>query len=340
MMKRQKLATSLVVLVLLMGATPMSALEQGASEPKPVLLDQNTTHIADITVDGQQFSVYRHKNVFSWATGIDIYTNGERVTSESTAETVLTALAQRRAIQELGTEDLGQLRTTSQNVSTTASNVSSTATAINETLVYMERMKTVRENGTTVYNASTEAAPQITEFNETAGDLYPELRSFENDSTAYRSNATALIDLLEQGENGTHVDPQRLYDQYAATLEAKNAVSDHLGYDSIAEPLGEVANTSETITMNVSSVPERGNETAQHFWQVHNESAVAANQTAALGLTDYELDDIQSRAESLKEGWMEDWNDRRNPASTVYQSIGAIVVVIVAVGGYVAWRRR
>ncbi|WP_231554328.1 hypothetical protein [Halobellus rufus] len=339
-MNGRKLVTSLVVIMLLVGATPMGALAQGASDPQPVLLDQDTTHIADITVDGQQYSVYEHKNVFSWASGIDIYTNGERVTSESTAEAVLTALAQRRAVQDLGAEDINQLRTTSQNASTAATNVSSTATAINETLVYMERMKTVRENGTTVYNASVEAAPQITEFNETARELHPQLRSFENTSTAYRSNATALIDLLEQRENGTDVDPQRLYAQYAATLDAKNDVSDHLGFDSIAEPLGEVAGTSETIAMNVSSVPERGNETAQHFWRVHNESTVAANQTAALGLDDFEFDDVQDRAESLEEDWMEEWNSRRSPASTVYQSIAAIVVGIAAVGGYIAWRRR
>lgn len=326
--------------MLLVGATPMAALAQGASDPQPVLLNQDTTHIADITVDGQQYSIYRHENVFSWASGIDIYTNGERVTSESTAEEVLTALAQRRAVQDLGAEDISQLRTTSQNASTAATNVSSMATAINETLVYVERMKTVRENGTTVYNASVEAAPQIPEFNETARELHPELRSFENDSTAYQSNATALIELLEQRENGTDVDPQRLYAQYVATLEAKNDVSDHLGYDGIDEQLSEVAGTSETIAMNVSSVPERGNETAQHFWRVHNESAVAANQTAALGLSDIEFDDVQERAESLEEDWMEDWNERRNPASTVYQSIAAIVVIIAAVSGYVAWGRR
>lgn len=324
--------------MLLVGATPMAALAQGASNPQTVLLDQDTTHIADITVDGQQYSVYRHNNVFSWASGIGIYTNGERVTSESTAEAVLTALAQRRAVQELGAEEIRQLRTTSQNVSTT--NVSAPATAINETLVYMERMKTVRENGTTVYNASVEAAPQIPEFNETARELLPELRSFENDSTAYRSNATALIELLEQRENGTDVDSQRLYAQYAATLNAKNALSDHLEFDGINEQLTQVASTSETIAMNVSAVPERGNETAQHFWRVHNESAVAANQTAALSLSEFEFGEVQERAESLEEDWMEDWNSRRNPATTVYQSIGAIVVVIAAVGGYIAWRRR
>ncbi|QCC47072.1 hypothetical protein DV707_04960 [Halobellus limi] len=326
--------------MLLVGATPMAALAQGASDPRPVLLDQETTHIADITVDGQQYSVYRHENIFSWASGIDIYTNSERVTSESTAEAVLTELAQRRAAQDLGTEDIDPLRTTSQNVSTAASNVSSTATSINETLVYMERMKTVRENGTTVYNASVQAAPQITDFNETAHEALPELRSFDNDSTAYRSNATTLIGLLEQRENGTDIDPQRLYAQYVATLEAKNDVSDHLGYEGIDEQLSGMAGTSEAIAMNVSSVPERGNETAQHFWRVHNESTVTANQTAALALSDYEFDDVQDRAESLEEGWMDDWNSRQNPASTVYQSIAAIVVVIGVVGGYVTWRRR
>ncbi len=339
-MNGRKLATGLVVILLLVGTTPTTAIAQGASDPQPVLLDQDTTHIADVTVDGQQYSVYEHENVFSWASGIDIYTNGGRVTSESTAETVLTALAKRRAVRDLEAESAAPLRTTSRNVSTAASNVSATATAVNETLVYLEQTKTVRENGTTVYNASVEAAPRIAEFNESARELHPELRSFVNASTAYRSNATDLVELLERRENGTDVDPQRLYAQYETTLEAKNDVSDHFGFGGVNEQLAQTANTSEAIAMNVSSVPERGNETARHFRSVHNESAVAANQTATLGLDAFDFNGVQNRADSLEGRWMEDWNSRQNPASTVYQSIAAIVVGIAAVGGYVVRRRR
>ncbi|MBB6644985.1 hypothetical protein [Halobellus ruber] len=339
-MNGRTLVTGLVVVTLLVGATPTVALAQGVSEPQPVLLNQDTTHIADITVDGQQYSVYRQENVFPWASGIDIYTDSGRVTSESTAEAVLTELAQRRTARDLGTEDVGLLRTTSRNISAAASNVSSAATSIDETLVYLDRMRTVSENGTTVYNASVEAAPKIAEYNETAREALPELRSFGNDSAAYRSNATALADLLEQRENGTDVDPQRLYAQYTATLEAKEDASDHLGYGGINGRLSEIARTSETIATNVSSVPERGNETARRFSRVHNESTVAANRTAALALSDYELDEIRDRAESLEAEWMEDWNSRQKPAATVYQSIGAMVVGIGAISGYVTWRRR
>lgn len=339
-MKGPKLVTSLVVILLVVGATPMASLAQGASAPQPVLLDQDTTHIADITVDGQQYSVYRHENVFPWASGVDIYTNGERVSSESTAESVLTALAQRRAVQNLGSEDIRQLRTTSQNASAAATNVSSTATDINETLAYLERVKTDRENGTTAYNALVEAAPKITEFNETAHETLPHLRSFENDSAAYRSNATALITLLEQRANGSDVDPQRLYDQYTETLEAKGDVSNHLEYGGIDEQFSEMASTSETIAKNVSSIPESGNETARDFRQVHNESTVTANQTEAVVPSDYELDEVQDRVGSLEEDWVDEWNSRQNPASTVYDSIAAIAVVIAVVGGYVTWRRR
>jgi hypothetical protein len=340
MMNTKEIVTWFVITILLMSTIPVTALAQGVSDPQPVLMDQDTTHIADVTVDGQQYSVYRHENVFPWASGIDIYVNGERVTSESTAETVLTALAQRRAIQDFGAKDVSQLRTTSQNATTVATNVSAAAAAINETVVYINRMKTVHEDGKAVYNASVEAAPQITEFNETARELRPELRSFENDSTAYRSNATALIELLRQQQNGTNVDPQRLYAQYTATLEAKDELSDHLGFSGINEQLAQLASTSGNVVANVSSVPTRGNVTAQRFRSVINESPVAANQTAALEIRDFDFDTVQEQAESLKNDWTEDWNSRQNPASTVYQSMAAIVVAIAAVAGYVAWRRR
>jgi hypothetical protein len=299
-----------------------------------VLLDRDTNHVADITVDGQQYSVYRHQNVFPWASGISIYTDGERVTSESTAETVLTALAQRRAVQNIGAEVITQLRATSQNASAVANNVSAAATAVDQTLTYINRTVTVREN------ASVEAAPQIPEFTETARELLPKLRSFENDSTAYRSNATALVELLEQRKNGTDVDPQRLYAQYEATLEAKDALSAHLGFGGIDEELTQLASTSGIIATNVSSVPERGNKTARQFRRVDDESPVAANQTAAFELSEFDLGEFEERAASLEEDWTDEWNSRQSPASTVYQSIAAILIVIAVTGGYVAWRRR
>lgn len=336
-MMERKLFTGLVIMMLLVGAVPTTVLAQGA--PQPVLLDQETTKIGTVSVDNQSYSVYRHENVFPYVSGIEIYTDGSRVTSEATAEEVLTALAQRRAVEELGSDDLSALRTTSQNVSRTAPAVSETATALNETTGYVVDLKTTSEGGTTVYNASVDAAPQLPEFNETARELRPELRSFENDSNAYTSNASALITLLEQRENGTDVDPQRLYDRYAATLEAKEGISNHLGFDGINDQLPVVANLSEAIARNVSTAPE-GNETAQQFQVVHNESTVAANRTAALDLSEFEFDQAQERAESLEEDWMEQWESRRNPAREVYQSIGVIGAAIIVGIGYVTWRRR
>ena len=101
-----------------------------------------------------------------------------------------------------------------------------------------------------------------------------------------------------------------------------------------------MASTSETIANNVLLIPESVNETVRNFRQVHNESTVTVNQTEAIVPSDYELDEVQDRVGSLEEDWVDEWNYVQNPASTVYDSIAAIVVVIAVVGGYVTWRRR
>lgn len=333
----RKLFTGLVIMMLLVGAVPTIVLTQGA--PQPVLLDQETTKIGTVSVDNQSYNVYHHESVFPYTSGIEIYTDGSRVTSEATAEEVLTALAQRRAVEELSSDDLSALRTTNQNVSRTAPAVSETATALNETTGCVADIKTASEGGTTVYNTSVDTAPQIPEFNEIARELRPGLCSFESDSNAHTSNASALITLLEQRENGTDVDPQRLYDRYAATLKSKGGTSNHLCFDGINEQLPVVADLSEVIAKNVSTAPE-DNETAQRFQVVHNESAVAVNRTAALDLSEFEFDQAQERAESLEEGWMEQWESRRNPVREVYQSIGVIGAAIIIGIGYLRWCRR
>ncbi|MFB6159682.1 MAG: hypothetical protein ABEJ61_00720 [Haloferacaceae archaeon] len=324
------------VVVLLVGTVPTGALAQ--SGPRPVLLNQNTEHVATVTVDGQRYEVYRYDNVVSFASGIDIYANGERVTEESRAQAVVTALAQRRAVEELGRDDARRIRASARAVNATVGDVSTAAAEIDATLAYVERTKSVRANGTTVYNASVEAAPALTEFNETARATLPALRSLENDSTAYVRNATALADLLQRRRNGSDVDPQRVYDRYEATLTAKYRVSQHFGYDGTTESLAEIAALSDRIAANVSTVPERGQELSRRFATVHEASARAANRTRTLDLSAYELSGAQNRADELESAWMEQWRSRRNAASDVYKTVAAAGLLVAGVG-YVGWRR-
>lgn len=337
-MKDRSIPAVLLAVILIVSVVPPVVAAQ--SVPRTVLLDQDTTQVGTISVDGQTYQVYHHDNLVPWASGIEVYTEGDRVTSESTAQRVLTALAQRRAVDDLGPDDVEVLRTSAANVNATASNVSEATVAIDDTLAYLMASKNVSADGSTEYNESVEAAPTIVEFNESARELEPQLRSFENDSAAYSNNATRLARLIEQRENGRSVDPQVLYARYSATLDAMDRLSDHVDFSGINEPLRTTETQSEAIAANVSSVPDRGDELAQRFRTVHNTSSVAANGTDALELPESDLEDAQDTAQSLQSDWMDQWETRGSAAMDVYKTIAGLVVAILLVGGYIWWRRR
>jgi hypothetical protein len=331
--------TGLVVVMLLVGTVPTTALAQ--SSPRSVLLNEHTSHVGSVTVDGQEYEVYRYENLLWYANGIDIYADGERVTSPERAETVLTALAQRRAVDEIEPKHFDTLRATARAARSTAANASAAAASVNETTAHLEEMKTVRENGTTVYNASVEAAPRIAEFGEETERLPEELRELEGVSTAYAANATELATLLERRENGTDIDPQRLYAQYAETLSLKYQLAGELDSGAVTSDLPAVAGLSESIAANVSSAP-RGDETARLFATVHDDATVTANRTAPLeeSVTHFEFDTAQERFESLQERWIESWRSRRDAALKVYGSLGFVGAAIFGGVGYVGWRRQ
>lgn len=313
-----------MVVLFLVSAIPATVAAQAV--PQDILLDEESTKMATVTVDGQTYDVYRIENVVWYASGIDIYADGERVRSESEARKVLTQLARRRAANELGPDDLTPLRTAKQNVSAAAPAVRSATRDINDTLAHLESLQTAQVDGRTAYNASVEAAPGIEDFNQSARELRPRLRSFDTDSGAFIDNATTLIDLVERRDNGSSVDPQRLYDVYVATIQAYDALSEHLGFVGVNEELSEVAASSEVIAGNVSSVPETGNETAAHFERVANSSANAANMTEAIDLPGFEFEDPQDRAQSLETDWMDRWQSRQNAGTDVYYSIFGLIV--------------
>jgi hypothetical protein len=338
---RRQLLTGLIVAIVLVSATPTAALAGDA--PRTVLLDRSATDVATVAVDGQRYEVYRHDNVVPYASGIEIYADGERVTDPGTAEAVLTALAERRAVRELDAGDLATLRATGANASATASNLSAAATAVDATLASLREARTARAGVRTAYDAAVEAAPGIAEFNESARDVLPEFGGLENDTSAYGSNATRLAEMLERRRSGADVDPGRLYARDAATLEAKDELADEFGYGGPSRDLARLAAVSGAAASNLStaSVP-RANRTARQLRAVRDGTAAAANGTAALeeSLSEFELDRTRDRAESLEERWMRGWRSRRNAGADVYRSLAVAGAVVLGGIGYVGWRAR
>lgn len=337
MIGRSRVATLLVVL-LVVATLPTGVAAQQST--RDVLLDEDARQVATVTIDGQAYDVYRIENVVWYASGIEIYADGERVTAESTARRVLERLAQRRAIDNLQPADLDRLRAAKRNVSRAHEAVATGEAELEATLAHLERLRSERLNGTTAYNASVEAAPAIEEINESGPELRADLEAFRTDADAFVENATTLVRLVERRANGTSVDPQRVYDVYVATVRANDALSEHLGYSGIDERLGRLADRSRSAAANVESVGESGNETAAHLDRLANASGTAANRTAAIDLPGFAFEDTQDHAIDTEAKLMDRWHSRQNARSDVRNTLLGLVVISGAGVGYVGLKRR
>lgn len=335
-MVTRKSVIALFLTILVVSTLPATVMAQQV--PRAVLFDEDTRQVASVTVDGQTYEVYRIENVVWYASGVDIYADGDRVRSESTARAVLTKLARRRAIQDFGPEDVTRLRRLKRNVSDVASVVANASGSIDRTLTHLERLKTKRVDNTTAYRATLQAAPQVRTFNDTARDLLPQLRSYDRDSEAFVENATTLIRLVEQRSNGSSVDPERLYTVYLATVRANDALSNHLGFGGMNDGLSDVAGLSATIAQNVSGVPEYGNETAAHFERVETTAMAATNQTETIELLGFDFEETQDHARSFEAELMDDWRSRQNAGTDVYYTLSGLGLLAVAAAGYFRWR--
>lgn len=93
--RRRRLAVRLgLIALLLIGTVPAGVAAQGS--PRHVLLDADATRIAEVHTDGQTYVVFAVENRLPFASGVEVYADGRRVTDPATVDAVFQALARGR----------------------------------------------------------------------------------------------------------------------------------------------------------------------------------------------------------------------------------------------------
>lgn len=111
---RTVLGVLLVTAIVITGAVPLPIAAQGADENR-VLLDSGREKIADVSVNGQAYTIYEYENVLPYASGIEVYTNGQRVDVKAEARHVAQVIAWRRAAKGLDSTDIETLKQIDEN---------------------------------------------------------------------------------------------------------------------------------------------------------------------------------------------------------------------------------
>ncbi len=333
-MRAPRLTTLLITSLLVVSIIPAPAGAQSSTQS--LLLNEDSTQLETVTLQDEQYEIFHYENTLSYASGIAIYHDGDTVTSPERANTILTALAQQQAVQHLDADTLEILRKIREEATIIASASEAAYRSLNETTAYNARLKTVDVDGTTAWNASTTAAPRLASLNATATELKPPLRATERYARDVVANTSDLILLLEQRQNETAVDPQRLYDQYQTTLKALEKLS---GQSYEIDNLAALGNSSTRIAANVSTVPERGGAIADYYERSGSHiSQNASRIRLAFKILDSEMGweapilAARNRAESGQSALIDQWRERRFAARDVYGTIGIPVVLLGALG--------
>lgn len=337
MSHRQLILKSLLVLTLLVNSLTIGVAAQ--SQPRQILLDTEAAQFAEVHTNGQTFIVYRVDNALPYASGLEVYSDGERVTSESTVEEVFRALARRKATKFQPEREtiakLGRVIEQSQALQTTTTEA---IMAINETLEYRGKLQETSINDSSAWEIATDQSDALDEGFASGFSGSSEAVEFRNQLQALRAsaielekNATRVITLLKQRQAGEDINRSDLYRRYAGVysdLERMNQAVSEIG-----DRTGQLAETSQTAATQVGSVRQVGDDLQERL----------ASLSMSLNETEASLDNVGPALLELREGLpkvaadvqfqedlMKQWNRRQAASMKVYFTIGESLILLVA----------
>lgn len=288
-----------LVLVVMLSVIPLPVLGQtDGAPPEGAPLDEDATHLRTVAVNGTTYEVYAYENTLPYASGVEVYADGERVTDLEQAAPALRVIAAERALRNAGVEDTGELisDTVANSGSTAAAfqrvswrraaeeldasdidtlrSIRSAAAQIEQDLAPVEsalervvnlidRMKEQEVAGTSLWDAATQASPALQGFDATVRGLRDELTDWTEAARTIDASVPEVIDSLERTEAGEDVDYARLSRNFEAAMTGLTQLREES--DELESRLSSVASTSSTIASEVQGAPVIGGDISDGF---------------------------------------------------------------------------
>ena len=294
------------------------------------LLDSEKEDVESVRVEGQVYKVYRQENMLPYASGIEIYTNGERVTSEETARAVIQKVAWQRATSEMGSDDIETLRQLNQSTTTINKVITPPLEALNYILGFIDDLK---ERG--VWSVATSLSPQFSAFETSARELRDGLQGWKQAADQVNQNVPLLINDLERMKRGEDVDYDKVSSHYSATVSGLDQLQSRSA--NVSDRLATVSESAGTVSSEVSGIPGVGEDFSKGLTELSATLGDASSQvdqfSSDLGQTQSKLSSVRSSAESTESEMMSAWNTRQTAEMKVYGTLGGGGLVGVVVLG-------
>lgn len=327
----------LVVIILVLNTFSTGAIAQNS--PRHVLLDDNPTRMATVHTNSQAFVIYEYDNLLPYASGIEVYTGGERVTSADTVDEVFRALARRQATKfEPESRTIERLQRVMNRSEAVQRATGEAISSLNETLAYRETLQETTVNNTTAWEAAIQSSDALDQsfvsgFSgpSDAGELRNQLMAVRSSARNLETNASRVITLLQQRQAGQEINRSDLYRRYAGVYTELETLKTQL--ESVQPTILEIANASKMVASQSDSVPSKGEEIQRRFTSLGQSLEVAGNQITQTGPAFTELRTTLPTVatdENYQAQLTKRWKQRQGAATKVYATVAEGVILSVA----------
>lgn len=308
-----------------------------------VLLDQGRQAIGAATIGDREYAVYRVENTLPYASGVEVYRDGELVTEEEevdrvlsvvAAEQVLTAegyddavarasavttadaargqfekLAWGQAVDQVDQSDIEAMRETVVIARDIQQMTGSMGSAIDGILGFVGWMQETGIAGVTVWDLAVQTSPQLEPFVDNLEALRGELREWEQEAAAVTSTLPTAIESIERAQDGENVD----YDRVGSDLsEAMNAMEGLQSKSTdLRNRIQDIAETSSELGRVLGEVDVYGGRLSSKFSSFGSFMSDQANQIGEfenrLDSQSDQLNQIQSSAAAEQDRLYSEW---------------------------------
>lgn len=347
---KQQMTAVLAILLLTTSVVGPVTAQGGPTDS--VLLDSESERIATLDVDGSSYTVYEVDNALPYASGIEIYSNGQEVKNMNEVRPVLSRLAARRTLSDINTSisaspvtseeaarnqftavawqvsanglsesDIQRLQSVSDTASRIDGIVSPVLSATNTQLTLFQRMRETGLFGVTAWDIATEAHPNLEQYEQGLQQLQTQLSELNEAAEGVTQNIDPVIESLRQVQQGEDVNYQRLSQQLQQASTSLDQLQSKT--DQVASSLSTAHEGADEAaeTLQSSRLPNRY---VQPLSELSNELDGAASDVESfssdLGTSSQDLSTMRETASERQQSLMTEWRNERSSAQEQWQT--------------------
>lgn len=325
---RTKLAAITIAGIIVLGSVPLPVAAQGGGDT--ILLDQTREAVDSVRVDGNTYRIYEYTNLLPYANRIEVYRNGHRVTTKAEVRTAMRFVAWQRASEQLDSSDIETLEAINQRVAAINDGITPTLQLLERALAVIREMKERQVAGISLWDAATRASPSLMQFENSIRGLRDELREWKSAADAVNNNIPAIVNQLQQLENGGDVDLDELSNRFATSMAAMERLQQKS--EAVADGLSTGSQTSAQIAQEIRGVPAVGGDLSSFFAGVSDQFATSAEDVRSfsdvLRQQRSNLQSVQSTARNQEKQLMNQWQNRESAKMKAFGTVGGVGMIL------------